>query len=212
MDKLPSTMFFGSCRVKVNNPVNNFYFTRKIAGTHSPLETLELIKYINNKKYKSKYLFSRVELQNINRKRYKGYYDQSEIIVVEICSRKIYQSKNGDISLYEGAKLFNYEIKSNKWDIIILSDEDIEKYIVEIKKYIFPKKLILITHYSYSRAGKTRDDLINTIINICKKYDIPYFNPTYIAQHKSNITNSNHYSKKGVEQYSKDIIKLIKSI
>lgn len=212
MSDLPTTLFFGSCRVKVKPLPENFYLTRRIAGTHTPLETLQLMRYINEKDFKTKYLFSRVELKQINRKAYKRYYDQSEVIVVEVCSRKVYEAKNGDISLYEGAKLFRYELGDDKWNIKNLTDQEIEDYIIEIKNYISPKKLVLITHYRCENVGSSRDELIDLVIKIAKKHNIVYFEPSYIVKDKVNMENQNHYSEDGIQVYSNDIIKLLGSI
>lgn len=212
MSDLPKTMFFGSCRVKVKPLPQNFFLTRKIAGSHTPLETLQLLRYINEPDFKSKYLFSRVELNRINKRGYKSLYEESEIIVVEVCSRKVWEAKTGDITLYEGAKLHKYELGSDNWTVKNLTDKDIVDYILKIKDYISPKKMILVTHYRHKRVGLSRDELIDLVIDTAKEHNIVYFEPTYIVQDKKNVVNHTHYTEDGIQVFSHDITKLLKSM
>ena len=61
--------------------------------------------------------------------------------------------------------------------------DEIENDIIEIKKLIEPRKMIIVTHYNSLIHGKyitSRNNLINNIIKICKKMNIPVINPTDI--------------------------------
>ena len=48
---------------------------------------------------------------------------------------------------------------------------------------MFPKKIIIVSHYNSTKNDEyitSRNNLINLLDSICKKYHIPFINPTFV--------------------------------
>jgi hypothetical protein len=98
------------------------------------------------------------------------------------------------------------------------SDQEIENDILEIQKMLYPKKIIIISHYNSKKNGEymhSRNHLINLLDSICKKYDIPFINPTIALSaytQEQVITNDlGHYTEFGINKFSNYVNYFLKS-
>jgi hypothetical protein len=103
-------------------------------------------------------------------------------------------------------------------DIDDISDEEIENDILEIQKMLYPKKIIIVSHYNSKQNGEyinSRNNLINLLNSICKKYDIPFINPTIIlanyTQEQVISSDLGHYTDFGINEFSNYINNFLKS-
>jgi hypothetical protein len=97
------------------------------------------------------------------------------------------------------------------------SDEEIENDILEIQKMLYPKKIIIVSHYNSKHNGEyinSRNHLINLLDNICKKYDIPFINPTIVlsnyTQEQVITSDLGHYNNIGINAFSNYINNFLK--
>ena len=208
---------FGSCRIShlnYHNDLNNL-----ISFTHS---TKEVIQYINFLKGEliipipyNKLCFRTAICDNtyINyNDLYNKLFIESDICIIEVCSSKLYMYN--DFYLHQLCLDTNYEYYKNIneidiSDIVIKkqSDEEIECDILEIQKILYPKKIIIVSHYNSKINGKylsSRNHLINLLDNICKKYNIFFVNPTSVLSKYSQeevMTNDlGHYTDIGFQE------------
>ena len=83
---------------------------------------------------------------------------------------------------------------------------------------LYPKKIIIVSHYNAKQSGKyinSRNHLINLLDCICKKYDIFFINPTVVLANYSQeqvITKDfGHYTDFGINEFSNYINNFLKS-
>jgi hypothetical protein len=71
----------------------------------------------------------------------------------------------------------------HKEDIKIrdLTDEEIEEDLIQIRKEIYPKPLVVVSYFGTRSTGK-RQELINLLENLTKKMDIPFYNPSVLLE------------------------------
>ena len=63
------------------------------------------------------------------------------------------------------------------------TDEEIRQDLLEIRELVFPRKLVVISHYNAKLDGKylpTRSELIDSLRGICAETGIPFLDPTEI--------------------------------
>ena len=99
------------------------------------------------------------------------------------------------------------------------TDDEIKNDILEIKKLIGPRKLILVTHYNSKMNGEyisSRDHLINLLTNIALIHDIPLVNPTVVLRDykQEDVMQSDlgHYTELGINKLSEYMNEYIKTI
>jgi hypothetical protein len=117
---------------------------------------------------------------------FKKTYDESKYCIVEICSDKVYKYDTFYLHhLCVDPRFSGYHINTPKLILenhkcIKQSSLEIENDIVEIKKLIEPKKMVLVTHYN-SKVNdeyiESRNKLIILLTEISEKYGIPLINP-----------------------------------
>jgi hypothetical protein len=159
---------------------------------------------------------------------YNDYYNKlfidTDIFIIEICSNKLYIHNNYYLhhlsvdKLYGGYNFTPDEIL-DQFRIEKQSDEEIENDILVIQKMLYPKKIIIVSHYNSKKNGdylKSRDHLINLLYHICKKYDIPFVNPTTVLSNfnQEDVMNSDlgHYTEFGINQFTNFMNEFIKSV
>ena len=185
---------FGSCRI--NGVINNNNLNNDITYTHSTKEVIQFIKFLRgmielpspyNKVCFRTGICNNTEI-SYNTK-YGKLFNDSTICIIEICSDKTYIHNNYYLHhLCVDTRFASYNTDTPKEiiDNYICSKQtpdEIENDIIEIKKLIEPRKMIIVTHYNSLIHGKyitSRNNLINNIIKICKKMNIPVINPTDI--------------------------------
>lgn len=185
---------FGSCRVDIlsGNKLN-----RETTFTHCTKEVIQLIDYlegrlqipypINSYCFRDSIINQKVFL---DKKSFGEVFANSSICLVEICSMKKYMIGPYYLhSLAVDKRVENYkftprEIIDNHI-ISIQSPKELEEDILQIQKMIYPRKLILVSHYNALLHGKiipSRDLLINLLQKISDKYGIFLINPNQVLK------------------------------
>ena len=220
---------FGTCRINKidnHNELNNI-----ITYTHSTKEVIQFIKFLKGELsipnpynklcfrsaiYENKYI-NYIEIYN-------KIFVNTDIFIIEICSKKKYIHNNFYLHHLCVDKKSSYlsdktpcEILDN-YIIEKQSDAEIENDILEIQKMLYPKKIVIVSHYNSKQNGEhfdSRNHLINLLDNICKKYDIPFINPTIVL---SNYTQEDimrddltHYTDNGIILFSNYVNNYLKT-
>jgi hypothetical protein len=215
-----SITLFGTCRLNQINNHNNL--NNLINYTHSTKEVIQLIKFLKGE------LIIHIPYNNlcfrtaICDNKFIDYNDcynkmiaDTSICIIEICSNKKYIHNNFYLHHLCVDKRFScynsntpFEILDN-YIIEIQSDKEIENDILEIQKLLYPKKIIIISHYNSKKNGeyiKQRDNLINLLNSICNKYNIPFINPTTVlsnyTQEQVMLSDLGHYTELGSNVFS----------
>jgi hypothetical protein len=209
-----SISLFGSCRISKIEGSNNL--NNLLTYTHNTKETIQLLLYIKGEleiPFPYNKLCFRTALCNNSHIEYHDYYrelfDKSNICVVEICSLKKYIHNNfllHHLSVDKRYKKYkNTESKIlNEFHVEEQNKEEIEQDILKIKSMIYPKHLIIVSHYNAklnNRFLPSRERLINYLENICEKHHISFVNPTNILKEfkQNDILKQDlgHYTSKG---------------
>ena len=224
-----SVTLFGSCRIE--NIMKNNNLNKTISHTHSTKEVIQLIKFLKGElvipKPYNKLCF-RTAIMEDKFMNYKDTYNKfivdTDIFIIEICSSKIYTHNNFylhhlcvDKRISEWNKNTPIEFLNN-FKIEKQSDEEIENDILEIQKMLYPKKIIIVSHYNSKLNGQyidSRNHLINLLDNICKKNNITFINPIIVLSNynqKDVIKHDlSHYTQTGKEQFLKYMNNFLKS-
>lgn len=155
---------------------------------------------------------------------YNKLFIDTDIFIIEICSNKKYIHNDFYLHHLCVDKRFSDFNKNtppeilNNFIIEKQSDEEIEKDILEIQKMLYPKKIIIVSHYNSKQNGEyinSRNNLINLLDSICKKYDIPFINPTIVLanynQEEVMTGDLGHYNVFGTNKFSNYINNFLKS-
>lgn len=232
-----SITLFGTCRL--NNIRNHNNLNNLINYTHSTKEVIQFIKFLKGEigipRPYNKLCFRTAICENkfINYNDiYNKLFTNTNIFIIEICSIKKYMHNGYYMHHLPFDKLWhkldNYNHKyfiehtpRNILDNYVVekqSDEEIENDILEIQQMLYPKKIIIVSHYNSKRNGEyinSRNHLIDLLDRICKKYDIPFINPTIVLSNYTQeqvITNDlGHYTDIGINKFSNYINNFLKS-
>lgn len=222
------TTIFGTCRIAGiagNNRLNEL-----LSYTHSTKEVLQLIKYIKGYiKLESPYdiLCFRAGICFKTPIKYKEEYldlfNSTKIFVIEICSRKKYIHKGYYLHHLCVDKRFpsGHSMTPNyihrELEIVEQSDNEILEDILEIKKILSPKPLIIVSHYDSKMNDEyidNRHKLILLLTDICQKYNINFINPTLALskyeQREIMSDDLGHYTNLGLKLITDHINKYIK--
>lgn len=181
----------GSCR---QWPIRSYYNTTdiqdQITFPHYSKEILQVIQYLKYKNLtneETKYCFRSNLLSYCNREiddnlynRLKEQFDNTTFFLIEVASRTVYKWKN--LFLHHIATDSQYKFPFiNEIEIYDITDEEIEKDLIQIKEELYPKKMLVISHFSTYTSGK-RYDLILSLERICKKLNIPFLNQSLLIE------------------------------
>ena len=224
-----SLTLFGTCRL--NNIHNHNGLNNLINYTHSTKEVIQFINFlkgelsITNPYNKLCFRTGICDNKFIDyNNTYNKLFIDTDIFIIEICSNKKYI--HNDFYLhhlcvdkrFSGCNKNTPDEILNNFIIEKQSDEEIENDILEIQKLLYPKKIIIVSHYNSKQNGEyinSRNHLINLLDCICKKYDIPFINPTIVLANYSQeqvITNDlGHYTGFGINEFSNYINNFLKS-
>ena len=215
-----SITLFGTCRlnkINNNNNLNNI-----ITYTHSTKEVIQYIKFLKSEliiPMPYNQLCFRTAIVNNTYINYNEIYNklfiETDIFIIEICSNKKYIHNNFYLHHLCVDKRFS-ELNSNTPIEIInnhiiekQSDEEIENDILEIQKMLYPKKIIIVSHYNSKKNGEyinSRNHLINLLDTICKKHNIPFVNPTNVLSNYNQMyvmdKDLGHYTDIGMNIFS----------
>lgn len=224
-----SITLFGTCRldqISNHNNLNNL-----INYSHSTKEVIQFINFLkgelNIPEPYNKLCFRTAICENINinySDTYKKAFDDTDIFIIEICSSKKYIHNDYylhhlcvDTRFPQFISRCPDEILNNV-TIERQTDEEIENDIVEIQKMLYPKKIIIVSHYNSKRNGElmnSRNNLIILLDSICKKYDIPFINPTNVlsnySQEEVMSNDLGHYSNFGMNEFTNYVNNFVKS-
>jgi hypothetical protein len=226
---MPTTLF-GTCRL--NGIHNNNNINNNINYSHSTKEVIQFIKFLKGEisiphpYNKLCFRSSICENKSIDYNDvYNKVFTDTDIFIIEICSNKKYIHNNFYLHHLCVDKRFSdfnvntpIEILDN-YMIEKQSDEEIENDILEIQKILYPKKIIIVSHYNSKQNGeyiKPRNDLINLLYSICKKYDISFINPTIVlsnyTQEQVMKNDLGHYTELGINEFSNYVNNFLKTM
>lgn len=223
-----SITLFGSCRLNKIHNHNNL--NNLVSYTHSTKEVIQLIHFlkgeINIPNPYNKFCFRTGILDNkfIDYMPYNQLFNDTDIFIIELCSNKKY--------IFNGFYLHHLSVDkrdsyTNNTSHEILhnfilekqSDEEIENDILEIQKLLYPKKIIIVSHYNSKLNDEyihARNHLINLLDCICKKHDIPFVNPTIVLSNYTQeqvMTNDlGHYTNFGINEFSNYMNNFLQSV
>ena len=202
----------GSCR---QHSLKDYYditsIQERLTYPHYTKEIIQTIEYCKgiskfDNKF-TKYAFRTGILDKkeiLYQKELQQEFESTDLFVVEIASRISY----GWNSLYVHHILAEEEYgfhdisNINQRD---LSDEEIESDILKIKEYLFPKKIIIVSHVATRKSGK-RYELVKLLERICFKHAIPFINPAQELSNAPNLYENDtafHYTQRGHEEICK---------
>jgi len=224
-----SITLFGTCRL---NKINNHNNLNNITTyPHSTKEVLQLIKFLKGElvipKPYNKLCFS-VGICGDTFINYNSTYNtlfvNTDIFIIEICSSKKYIHNEYYLcNLCVDTRFIDYNKNTppeilNNYIIDKQSDEEIENDILEIQKMLFPKKIIIVSHYNSKLNGEcitSRNNLINLLDSICKNYDISFINPTIVltnyTQEQVMTKDLGHYTDFGINEFSNYVNNFLQS-
>jgi hypothetical protein len=210
-----SISLFGSCRINLikNNKINSV-----LGYAHSTKEILQQINVLLGNivlpETVGRYAFS---TSIIGRKPFHISDDiikafiESTVCIVEICSLKTYLYNNyylNHLAIDKRAGMFFMHTPKELRDwykCIKMGPDEIERDILEIRRLIKPRRLILVTHYNAKLYGKhllARDLLINLIVDLAKKHNISVINPLDVlgeyTQEQVMLRDLAHYTQFGM--------------
>jgi hypothetical protein len=151
------------------------------------LQQIRYLKYKNIDEENTKYCFRRGLLSHCQNsvddslyQHLKKQFDDTSLFVIEIASRRSYEW-NG-LYLHHIAEEDSYHFYDRE-NIIKrdLTDEEIEEDILQIRKELYPRKLIILSHFSTYQHGK-RYELIQLIKNICMNANIPFIDQSLFIE------------------------------
>jgi hypothetical protein len=216
---------FGSCRqtpitrhfptTSIQEKLNYTHYTKKI------LQQIRFLKYKNISNENAGYCFRSGILNN-----FRPYtddeitflqeeFDRTTVFIAEIASRISY--KWNDLYMHHIAEETQYNffdrenvIKSD------LTDEEIEEDLVNIRNELYPKKLLVVSHFCTYNHGK-RYDLIQLLSGLCVKYDIPFFDQSdIIHEYGTRILKTEpvlaHYTEEGEQIVGKILNNLVEEV
>lgn len=188
---------FGSCRI--HNVPNNNYLNMDLTFTHNTKEVIQFIHFLKCEKEMPEpydrlcfrtpldlWWKHGVKLNDDHKERFK----QMKVCIIEICSRKKYIHNGYYLHhLAVDTRLKPHDLTpeyiKKECQIIKQTDQEIEEDIEEIRKLIYPSKLVIVSHYNAKLNGEPipdRDSLINLLKNICDRKNIPFINPTEVLK------------------------------
>lgn len=111
--------------------------------------------------------------------RFKQELENTDVFVIEISGKKTYEYNNhfSHHSLYTESQMFG--ISDSIKNSVIVRDQSYDEIysdVLEIKKELYNKPIIIVTHIVTRNTG-SRYDLMNMLEKICNKVSIPIINP-----------------------------------
>lgn len=232
-----SITIFGTCRL--NNISNNNNLNNLINYSHSTKEVIQFINFLKGElsipNPYNKLCFRTAICDNKfidYNDAYNKLFVDTDIFIIEICSNKKYIHNGYYMHHLPFDKLWhkfdNYKhtyfidnVPKNVLNNFVIekqSDEEIEHDIIEIQKMLYPKKIIIVSHYNSKHNGEyinSRNHLINLLDSICKKYDITFINPTNVlsnyTQEQVITSDLGHYTDIGINAFSNYMNNLLKN-
>lgn len=215
---------FGTCRLDLikHNNLNN-----RINYTHSTKEVVQMIGFLTRTlSIPSPYDIpcfrtALLEKRGIEcTEAFHSLFLESDVCVVEICSRKTY--------LHQGYYLHHLSVDKrtsehnleafHEYQLVVQTDEEIEQDLLEIKRLLYPKKIVVVSHYNSLRDGieiPARKQLIDLLSRLCTQHSIPFVDPTVALsypQEKVMTGDLGHYTDFGRNEIANHLNQVISSL
>ena len=224
-----SFTLFGTCRI--NNILNHNNLNNLVNYPHSTKEVIQLIKFLKGEliiPVPYNRLCFRTGISDNKSIFYNTSYTKllldTDIFIIEISSIKKYIHNNFYLHHLCVDNKFSFchgntptEIL-NTFTIEKQSDEEIENDILEIQRLLYPKQIIIVSHYNSKQNGEyipSRNHLIVLLEFICKKHTIPFINPTVVlskyTQEQVITGDLGHYTDFGINEFSNYVNHYLKS-
>ena len=218
-----SITLFGTCRI--NGVHNNNNLNNLLNYTHSTKEVIQQIKFLLGEKtfpppfdtlcFRTGIIHNKPIIYD---SMYHTLYNESTMCVIEICSDKTYMYDDFFLHhLCVDKRFSSYhrntpQIVMDRFTCIKQTPTEIENDLIEIKKLLEPRKMIVVTHYNSKRNGtymESRNNLITLVGDICEKYNIPIIKPSDVLtdykQEEVMTDDLGHYTTFGLTAWSKYI-------
>ena len=223
-----SITVFGTCRF--HNVSNSTCLQNFISYTHTTKEVIQLIHFLKDEMvFPSPYnmVCFRTPIINAHQQNgnktyvefsdeYKKLFLDTEIFVIEICSKKKY-IHNGyylhHLCVDKRFSEWNHhtpEYIMNNYIVEEQTDDEIESDILEIQRLVNYKKIVVVSHYNSKSNGKyfeSRNNLVELLNRICDKHNILFINPTVALSnfHQEQVMTNDlgHYTDYGTKEFGK---------
>jgi hypothetical protein len=213
---------FGSCRQQcISRYLNTTQIQEQVNYPHYTKEILQQIHYLKKNNIPmdmTRWCFRTGLLtgQPINNYiELKTQFDNTTLFLIEIASRIEYKWNN--IYLHHIAEDPQYGFHDREHiERRISTDEEIEEDILQIKKELYPKPFIIISHFATYENG-SRYELTLLLKRICEKWEIPFLNQSDIVKtHGIDIIVKepvlSHYTQEGQEIVSNILLHNIREV
>lgn len=212
---------FGSCRQDaIYDYFNTSPIRNKLTYPHYSSEALQAIKYclgqINIKDIETHFAFRSwiISKERYSQKKLIKDLKKTDLCIIEIATRKSYNYKNIYLHHISEEEEYGFSNKS-KIKIHTMTDKEIESDIIKIKKLLYNKKIIIVTHF-YTKETGPRYDLVLALKKIAKKHNIAIFDPVDQIGGIDKIKNLlvpekilSHYTPAGHKKIGEKYVKFI---
>ena len=199
----------GSCR---QTPISNHFHTTSIQEAltypHYTKEILQEIKYLKHNDIPheaTKCIFRSGLLSHCSNgisneyhSHLKREFEETDFFLIEVASRLYYKWQGYYLHhIAEDEQYGFYDRENIKYGE--LTDEEIEADLIDIRKELYPKKFLIISHLATYNHGK-RYELIRSLEFICERLDIPFLDQSsFISKYGGSIVqdDKNHYTEYG---------------
>lgn len=215
-----SITLFGTCRI--NNVINNNNLHDMVNYTHSTKEVIQQIKFLKGEiaiPPPFDTLCFRTGITNnkgiLYNPELSAKFMDSTLCIIEICSNKKYMYNNYYLHHLCVDKRFSKWNANTPSEImqghtcVLQTEDEIESDILEIKKLIEPRKMILVTHYNSKMNDKyilARNNLVILLSKIALIHTIPLINPTEVLKDykQEDVMDKDlgHYTQLGLNKFS----------
>ena len=213
-----SITLFGTCRI--NNVIGNNNINNKTNFTQSTKEIIQLIKFLTGKKKietpLNKLCFRTGLLENkpiFYSDELRDTFSKSKLVIVEICSAKNWVYDNHYLhhmcvdKRYPSCKKNTPQQVLDNYKCIKQTPREIANDVLEIKELIFPRKMIIVTHYNAEIDGnlfQQRNQLISLLNSIAQTHNLNIVNPSNVLKDfmKEEVMKDDlaHYTDFGIRK------------
>ena len=214
---------FGSCRVSY--VTNNTRLSDAITYTHTTREVLQLIQFLKGD-LKLEPPYSEICFRTgllrgaplLWEPVFRDLYEQTDVFVVEVCSRKKYMHGGlclHDLGVDKRFPNFNRRTPANvleEFRVEEQTDEEIRQDLLELKAILSPRKMVLVSHYN-AKLGEeylpSRNALVELLKGVCAENAIPFLDPTEVLsefpQEAVISPDLAHYTQFGMNEFTRKL-------
>jgi hypothetical protein len=219
---------FGSCRLSY--VANNTRLSDTISYTHTTREVLQLIHFIKGHLHLQPPYDTICFRNGILRGGpvrwdpiFRNLYEQTDVFVVEVCSRKKYMHGGlclHDLSVDNRFPDFNRATPAKileEFKMEEQTDEEIRQDLLELKATLAPKKMVVVSHYNAKLPSgeylSSRNTLVQFLKGVCAENAIPFFDPTEMLSEFSQESvispDLSHYTQFGMNDFTRKLNALV---